>query len=206
MKTRFLSLIIALAILITTGGVYAAWNYATTPLQTVHGHIGSMALENATINIAKGTIAVNATGAHLLIDQKDYLDYTAVLKAEGTIVVTFTPTPEHLASLNDAKTITMYYHLLTDNNAPLGFKCPDNGTDKQLFTKFDTNAKTAFELERRTDGGNIVYTATIDAEVLLDLITLNDTFELESYADYQAFSGKLGTFGNIGFAVSETNT
>lgn len=198
MKTKSLSLLIALALCITVGGVYAAWIYAENDLVAVHGHIGSFGLSNAVINNSKGTITVDANAAKLIIDQKAANDYTGVLKAEGTITVTFVPSETFKNQHPDATTYDMQYYLVTTGN-PDTFKADDGNGEKLLFTAFDTTTKDTITLEK--DGsGNFV--GTIDASVLLDLIAINN-FELNTYEKYQTFSQQIGTFGNIGVEVAE---
>ena len=197
MKTRSLSILLALAICITIGGVYAAWLYAETPLTAVHGHIGSFGIADASINNSKGTIAVSAAGAHLSIDQTAPNDYTANLVADGTITVTFTPTQVFADSNQGLDEIVMKYKLVTTNTAPLDFVIIDSTT---LFDTFDTTTKTDITLTKDGSGN---YVGTLDASVLLNLIEIND-FKLETYERHQTASGKMGLFGNIGIEISES--
>ena len=198
MKTRVLSLLIALAILITVGGVYATWLYAETDMTAVHGHIGSFGLASAEINNSKGTFTVDASSAHLVIDQNSANDYTAKLSATGNIVVKFTPSTIFSNSNPDLTTFNVEYALVTDNADPTNYKANDGTGEKALFTKFDTATQTTLPLVKTGD----FYTATVDASVLLDLIQIN-TFELDTYTKYTAFSAQVGVFGNIGFEVTE---
>lgn len=204
MKTKSLSLLIALALLITIGGVYAAWIYAETPLTAVHGHIGSFGLANAVINNSKGTITVDASNAHLTIDQKASNDYTATLTASGTITFTFSPSDVFKNSNPNLDEYTMNYSLTTDNASPMTFTVPD-GTDddKQLFRTFDTTITTEIVLQKNASGN---FVATINASDLIKsdapLIAIN-TFTLDTYKKYTDFSNKLGTFGNIGIQIAE---
>lgn len=200
MRTRVLSLLIALAILVTVGGVYATWLYAQSDMTAVHGHIGSFGLASAEINHPQGTFTVDATNAHLLIDQTAPDNYTAILKAEGTITVKFTPSDTFKNTNKDKETFDVTYSLVTDNTDPLGFLVPDGtGANKELFATFNTAKKTPLPLQRGDDGN---YTATVQAEDLLELIAIK-TFTLDSYAKYTAFSAKVGVFGNIGFQVDD---
>ncbi len=198
MKTRVLSLLIALAILVTVGGVYATWLYAETDMTAVHGHIGSFGLASAEINNSKGTFTVDASGAHLVIDQTAADDYTAKLTATGTITVKFTPSTIFGNSNPDLLTFNVVYSLVTDNADPTNYKVNDGSGEKALFTTFDTETQTPLALTKSGD----VYTATVEASVLLDLIEI-DTFELDTYAKYSTFSAQVGVFGNIGFQVAE---
>ncbi len=199
MKTKSLSLLIALAMCITIGGVYAAWIYAETDMSAVHGHIGSFGLANAEINNSKGTITVDASNAHLVIDQTSATDYTATLKANGTITVTFSPSEIFTNSNPSLTTFNMQYRLVTTNTNPDTFTCDDGTGEKALFTKFDDETQTPLSLVKQADGK---YSATLEASVLLDLIAI-DSFKLDTYDKYTTFSTKLGSFGNIGIEVTE---
>ena len=203
MKTKSLSLLIALALLITIGGVYAAWMCAESDMTAVHGHIGSFGLANAVINNSKGTITVDASNAHLTLDQTSATDYTAKLVATGTITFTFSPSDVFKNSNPDLDEYAMNYSLTTDNASPMTFTVPDGtGDDRKLFHTFNTTTTTQIVLEK--NAGN--YVATINAADLLNgadpLIVIN-TFTLDTYQKYTDFSNKLGTFGNIGIQISE---
>lgn len=198
MKTRVLSLLIALAILVTVGGVYATWLYAETDMTAVHGHIGSFGLASAEINNSKGTFTVDASSAHLVIDQTAADNYFAKLTATGTITVKFTPSTIFSNSNPDLEAFNVVYSLVTDNTAPTSYMANDGTGEKALFTKFDTTTQTNLALTKDGD----VYTATVDANDLLNLIKIN-TFELDTYAKYSNFSAQVGVFGNIGFQIAE---
>ena len=199
MKTKFISLILVLAIIVTIGGVYAAWTYSETPMQAVHGHIGSFGLTSATVNISKGTVTVNAEGAHLIIDQGE--GYVAELGANGTIEVTFAASSTFMESNNNPTSVQMRYRVVTTNQTPTTYTCTDGeSAPKALFTKFATDQYTTFTLTR--EGATNNYKATIDASVLLSLLEINE-FVLNKYAKYETFSAGIGQFGNIGIEVSE---
>lgn len=199
MKTKSLSLLIALALCITIGGVYAAWIYAEAPLTAVHGHIGSFGLTNAEVNHSKGTITVNASGAHLTIDQTAENDYSAKLVPTGEIVVTLNPSSEFLYANPDLTEFAMNYKLVTTNTAPLAFTCTNGNSQQTLFSKFDTTTETSITLVKQADN---TFQATIPATELSNLISIND-FTLDTYAKYELFSTEIGQFGNIGISVSE---
>ena len=200
MKTKSISLILVLAILITVGGVYAAWLYAETPLTAVHGHIGSFGLATAVINNSKGTIEVDGSNAHLSIDQTAADDYTANLVATGDVVITFRPSEVFTNSNQGLTQFTMVYKLVT-TGSPDTFKCDDGTGEKLLFAKFDTTTTKDIIMVRQADG---TYKGTISAQSLIsdNLIAIND-FTLDTIEKHTAFSARIGTFGNIGIEVSE---
>lgn len=200
-KTKFISLILVIAICITVGGVYAAWLYAETPMTSVHGHIGSFGLATAVVNNAKGTIEVNGANAHLTLDQTAADDYTAELKASGDVVITFTPSEVFANSNKDMTEIVMDYKLVTSGD-PANFKCDDGSGEKLLFKTFDIDTVKQVTLRKQ---GN-VYIGAVSAQSLLDdgFIEVNE-FVLDTIEKHTAFSTKIGTFGNIGIEVSENH-
>lgn len=201
MKTKSISLILVLAILITIGGVYAAWLYAETPLNAVHGHVGSFGLATAVVNNSKGTITVDGSNAHLSIDQAADNDYTAKLTASGSITVTFQPSDVFAHSHQDLTSIDMQYALVTTGD-PATFTCPYATGDSLLFKDFDTTKKT-ITLTKMTTGENAgAFVGSIDAEDLLTLLKINE-FKLDTIEKHTAFSAKVGTFGNIGVEITE---
>ncbi len=202
MKTKFISLFLVLAILITVGGVYAAWMYTEAPLTAIHGHVGSFGLSNAIVNNSKGTFKVNAEAAHLVLEKGD--GYVAELQANGTITFTFTASDTYMELNHNPASIGMHYSLVTTNTAPLTYKCGDGvNPDKELFTTFTTNESEPITLTRV--GSTNEYTATIQTQDILDngWLAIN-TFTLDSYAKYEKFSAGVGGFGNIGIQISET--
>lgn len=93
-----LSLIVALAVVLTVGGVFATWNYggsaATPGSQTV-----TVGVAEESLTGVKGTIAV--TGSNLAISIDKAADsYTAVLVKSGTATITYTKDPTASATHN----------------------------------------------------------------------------------------------------------
>ena len=83
-----LSMLIALALVVTIGGVYAAWSYAqgATASNEITREI-NMAQINTDSN--KGSISATPKDAAFLVD--DGGDYHTVLKGTGRFDITFTP-------------------------------------------------------------------------------------------------------------------
>ena len=95
-----LSTLIALALIVTIGGVYAAWSYAqgTTASSEITREI-NMAQVNTDSN--KGTISVTPNNFAFLVDDINAVDYVAALTATGELAITFTPATGADASLAD---------------------------------------------------------------------------------------------------------
>ena len=206
MKTKSLSLLLALALCITIGGVYAAWIYVETPMNAAHDHIGSFGLASAQTNHLKGTFTVDASNAHIRIDQTADGNYVGKLTAEGVITVKLAPSESFVAQNPGLTQITMKYGLKTDNAAPTTFTCPHSttgNTDQVLFSKFDLTNKYDILLTKDSSGN---YVGEISASALIadgtGFLAIN-SFTLDTHAKYTAFSTKLGTFGNIGIEITD---
>ena len=85
-----LSTLIALALIVTIGGVYAAWSYAqgTTASSEITREI-NMAQVNTDSN--KGTISVTPSNFAFLVDDIEAVDYVAALTGTGELAIIFTP-------------------------------------------------------------------------------------------------------------------
>lgn len=85
-----ISTIIALALIVTIGSVYAAWNYAhgTAASSDVTREIN---MAQVTTNSNKGSIAVTPNNIAFLVD--DDGGYVAALTGSGDFKVNFTPAP-----------------------------------------------------------------------------------------------------------------
>ena len=86
-----LTVIIALMLVITIGGVYATWNYAQGDVAKVDKYLDSVTkITDKVVTTSKGTIAIDATGLSILIDDADN-NHVAELSVTGSVTVTFTP-------------------------------------------------------------------------------------------------------------------
>ena len=88
-----LSLLVAFALIITIGGVYAAWSYAQGDVETAQGFV-LPSMEAVTTTGSKGQISVNTSGLTMKVDDTDDGDAhntKLVMNDGGKIVITFTP-------------------------------------------------------------------------------------------------------------------
>ncbi len=84
-----LGLIIMLALVLTVGGVYATFNYAQKEIEPANASLG-LTLAGKDTETEKGTIAVDARGYMIRVDDKDGTLKTKY-EHQGSISVTFTP-------------------------------------------------------------------------------------------------------------------
>jgi DUF4097 and DUF4098 domain-containing protein YvlB len=177
-----ISILIVLAMILTIGGVYATWNYAQGNVEDVSLN-PVVSLTEKVVDTAKGTIAVDASGLTISIDDANN-DYDAELVMTGNVNVTFTA--DTLASAEvKANGIKLQYTLTV--TTPWEYE----GT--QVFTvEADPIA---------INNGAATFTATITADELMDAITLGD-ISLPTPEAYDAFEAILAN-GNITITVSE---
>ena len=92
-----LSVIISLALVVTIGGVFAAWNYSNG---TATGITTTRELDMASITttVEKGKITANSEGMTLIVDDEtdvagvqNPVAFKAMLRGAGSINITFTP-------------------------------------------------------------------------------------------------------------------
>ena len=208
---RRLSLIIALALCISVGGVYATWTYITDAATgTADGTSSMTTVGMATVvtdssSAAKGTISVeNTYGTTLEIDDKaDYTSSTSsedkyvialAWAADGQYLVKFTPSA--YADANLTSIIVNYTIAITFQ----GY----NGTANTY------NSEKIFLLNGQSD--NLTYTGTLNnvnstgMEIDLEtLITVNEEIKLETEDAYNAFKEALGTV-TITITLEEATT
>ena len=87
-----LTVIIALMLVVTIGGVYATWNYAQGEVLAVDEYLDGTTtrITEKVIDTAKGKIAIDDSNFSIVIDDANN-DKQAELVVSGSIQVTFTP-------------------------------------------------------------------------------------------------------------------
>ena len=178
-----LTVIIALMLVVTIGGVYATWNYAQGNVAKVDKYLDSVTkITDKVVTTAKGTIAVDTTGVSIVIDDADN-NHVAELYVTGDIVVTFTPN-EGADQDVDANGIALQYQM---SNTGLIYG------GNPIFT-YNTSVV-------QIDGGAPVLSATIPADSL-GLALYDPALTLPNVDTYEAFKAQLHT-GSLCFTVSE---
>ena len=86
---RKLSILIALILCVTIGGVYATWNYAQGNVASTTKY-ASMIITDKVVDTAKGTITVDTSNLIVTIDDSNN-DFKGEMALSGYVTVTFTP-------------------------------------------------------------------------------------------------------------------
>ena len=189
-----LSLIIALALLVTIGSVYANWIYNDhTDVADITGS-RAVTMTPATFDGGLGTYSVTTAGLTMKIDPKEGTTHTTSLLVDGEIVVTFTPSAY---ASNDIK----------NNAVPTKaiFRLPSSlsGVDawqydgKNIFTSIDS---TPIDLvwSKQADG---TFKASVSAEQVASKLVLNEIV-LDTKAAYDAYDDAL-ELGQIVVAITD---
>ena len=193
-----LSLLMALAMLITVGGVYATWIYNEAPAAVGFSSIG-VQLEGYDNTGSKGSISAVSDFSLDIDDMGGYVPGFVPSKQDGVVTITFTPTQfadpdiqeNGLASLN----YRLYAKIGTDELDVTQITYTFGGETYQIFEKFDTELKSVnLETKSFADGK---FTYTISVDDVLALMTLKPGVQLETFAEYEAYQLALQniTFG-----------
>ena len=203
-----LSLLIALCMLLTIGGVYATWSYVgSTDI------IDAFAESKVTIAdaVIEGTYGIYKIDSNLVltVDQaNDNHEAELVFGSNNDqpvyLTVTFTPSVNAPKAIKDnAIESELYFGVTT----PMQYKIDgegnyaDNGTPVDIFKfKNPGNEKldNIFTWTKNDDG---TFTYTLNADALKEQISLSQTFVLDIKAEHDAFRSALA--GNIVARVTD---
>lgn len=185
-----LTTIIALALVLTIGGVYAAWNYfqGGATGATAQPRIG---MATVSYNGEKGTITADTTALTLLVDDMSTVSgsgintqHKAGLTGVGSIAITFTPKAGADADVVNNGIKMQATLSVTKINAESKY----NGKDAISVDP----AKATFEL----NGGAACKSTTISYEQIIDALVLYEGEELilDTKAKYDEFAKILSDY------------
>lgn len=203
-----LSLLIALCMLLTIGGVYATWSYVgSTDI------IDAFAESKVTIAdaVIEGTYGIYKIDSNLVltVDQaNDNHEAELVFGSNNDqpvyLTVTFTPSVNAPKAIKDnAIESELYFGVTT----PMQYKIDADGSYSESGTPVDIfkftnpgNGKldNTFTWTKNDDG---TFTYTLNADALKEQISLSQTFVLDIKAEHDAFRSALA--GNIVARVTD---
>ena len=184
-----LSLLIALCMLLTIGGVYATWTYTQNTDVADEAVNMNMNLTDVAYSGSYGTYKVDVTGLSLAIDPKAGTTHTTALYATGNIIVTFTPNSVAPADVKENGVKTTYAFSLANPNWKY--------EDKDIVTINHTEKHDVVW----QDNGDGTFSFTISADEFMEHVALTE-FELDTKVKYDAYNAVLGT-GSIVITVSD---
>lgn len=174
-----LSTIIALALILTIGGVYAGWTYFQGGAT---GAQSSRLLDMATVsyNGEKGSITANTESLTILVDDMSTVDstkyqtYQAGIHGAGDIKITFTAKEGADATVTTNGIKMQATVTITGTQTPFNY----NGKDYAIL---DVNSNNVIQI----NGGVAAKTATISvADILKTLIFCGDDLSTDTVEDF----------------------
>lgn len=190
-----LGLIIAMALVLTVGGVYATFNYAQDDVYPVNATL-TKAIAGTNTETAKGTIAIDATKFTIRVDDKGVLEngegkgtLVTGYQNQGTVKVTFTPAKGADATVTD-EGVTLKLTISFSNNRY-------NGTD--IFKTTGEYPATGVPLGKGTKNND---TGVFEYDVELGKYLAVNEISLPTMSDYESFSIVYGN-AQITVTVSE---
>lgn len=181
-----LSLLVALCLLITVGGVYATWNYAQNEVITDgKGFIESIHLTEMTTPSSMGSLTVDTSGATVVVDDGGH--YKPEMIGNGEIVVTLAPNDAAPLEDRGAKPVQL----------TIGFNPEWTYNEKPVLEYVDV-AKTTIMLEPKTasEGGRMTvvpngelnsYQWVVDIAEVISLLQFEQSIAISTPALYNEF-------------------
>lgn len=205
-----LTVLLALMLVVTIGGVYATWSYAGTNDIADSFAEAKVTITDAVLTGANGTYTIESN-LILSIDQKNDNHETELIYSSNDgqpifLKVTFTPASNAPQEIKNAAvpselyfgtTTTMTYSINADGDYD------SNGTATEIFkfkNKSDGQFSKNFEWHPEADG---TFTYTMDEAALKEEIQLSQTFVLDTKGEHDKFREALS--GNIIARVTDGN-
>ena len=203
-----LSVLVALLLCVTIGGVYATWTYAgTNDIADAYAE-AKVTIADVELTGANGTYKIESNLV-LTVDQKNP-DHEAELVFSandgGTIYlkVTFTPATNAPQNIKDNAVPSELYFT---TSAPMQYKMDaqgnysESGTPTEIFTFTNPSDNAFIPNVTWTPEADGTFTYTLNADQLKDMIKLSQTFVLDVKSEYDAFYAALA--GNIVARVTD---
>ena len=187
-----LSLLIALCMLLTIGGVYATWTYTQNTDVADEAVNMNMNLTDVAYSGSYGTYKVDTSSLKLAIDPKAGTTHTTALYIEGNIVITFTPNSVAPVEIKENGLDTTY---------TLSLSNPNWQYNSQNIVTLNHAEAHDIEWVKQADG---TFTYTISAADLAGHISLAEIV-LDTKTAYDAYNAVLGK-GAIVISVSDGTT
>lgn len=185
-----LSLLIALILCVTIGGVYATWTYTQNTDVADETINMTMNLTDVAYSGSYGTYKIDTSSLKLKIDPKAGTTHTTALFIEGNIVITFTPNSVAPQEVKENGVESTFKFGLTNSNWTY--------EGEKIVTLAHEEEEDIVWGEPDQEG---VFTFTISAEDLAEHINLTE-FVLDNKEKYDSFNTALGQ-GQITITVSD---
>ena len=214
MKTKAITLLLALALCVTIGGVYAVWTYAGTDDIADAFAEAKVTIADTELTGANGTYKIESNLV-LTVDQKN-TDHEAELKFSANdgqdiyLRITFTPAANAPQKIKDEAVPSEFYFTVS---TPMKFAAISDTEDENYgHYKADADPVDIFSFTNYSNGvfeeniewhkeDNGTFTYTIYENDLKSMINLSQTFYLDEKSEHDLFREALG--GNIVARVTD---
>ena len=186
------ALLIALALCVTVGGVYATWYY-TSENAGVTSVDSFVKIEMGAVDDSIGSVGIfgYTDSVEIVVEPKEGTSHTTDLVITGELTFTFTPDAAASADVKaNAIPATFYFDISAASWQYDG---------RDIFT-FDSSEK--HDIVWTDTDGDGTFTFTLSAADLAEHIQIN-AFELDTKADYDAFKAILRNGTKIKFYIEE---
>ena len=179
-----LSVLIALALVLTIGGAYATWTYYTT-VPAAQSGVVTIDLE-ASEQVAAGTLNVVVSGDAKLTIDDIHGTYVPGFESVGTITVTFTANEKATSEIltNGIElpiAIASNKGVITVNDSANGLVIGTKNSDKAI----------------KWTGSDGTFTCEIPVATIASHLTINGGSKLDTIAKYNEFQTNLGNDAKI---------
>lgn len=199
---RKISLIIALALILSVGGVYATWVYSTQAVAPINADISAKLSITpvASNDSTKGTLSM-PNSLVLTIDDDDgdhKPDWDAdIADQSGSLTVKFTPN-------TGASRTNFIYYITIDTYT---YTCAEHG-NVSIFNPTDaTNAVDGIQLIYGTlnyEGGTTPVEVSFTAAAIQEKLALNEELYLETLDEYNTYSEAVGNVNLTLHVIEQT--
>jgi len=192
-----LSILIALMLCITIGGVYATWTYTQTTDVADESVGAAMNLTSVVYAGSYGTYEIDKSNLALTIDPKTGTTHTTSLVVNGELVVKFTPATHAPVDIKQNGVPTKFSFTLSNDS----WTFDDNTSDAVAAKNIISLKHSGLHDVTWQDAGDGTFTFTLDAAAIADHLELTE-FVLDTKILYDAYSTALSK-GQIVFAVTD---
>ena len=197
-------LLMTLASLIAVGGVYATWSYGQDKAASANDEL-AVVMTAATVDGRKGKFTVSTTTLKFEVGNKG--DYVPELRANGELVVTFTPNPgADTAVIESGIDINWGVEFSGDGEQNWKYDANFDGTvdedDKMIFNLNSSLTKVEKTKAQKDGAGNFVFTIPAAEIVSKFPLNIDSGFVLDTKAKYDSFNSYLDDY-KIELHISE---
>ncbi len=207
------SLLIALALIVTIGGVYATWNYGNSSTAATSSRVFYPELTAANEGTSNNGTFIDADSSIVIKIDDTNNDYVTEVDVTGQIVYIFelkdgvTSMPNLYWQLSEPEAHTYegnnVFNVSMSSTNPYAQINPANVVEISMSNYVDVFGDGTFSLADTTYVDGKHFAIKIDSTDIEQVLTINGTISLPTINEYNAFSDALSDHGNLKLVVSD---